>query len=326
MSAAWSAASSATGTGRGCWQPRAGDIDLNIPKLRKGSFFPSVLEPRRRVDQALYAVVEAYVSGVSTRSVDDLVAALGVDSGISKSEVSRICKGLDEVVTAFWNRCLDHVKFPYVFIDAAYLNVGNELGQSMSMAVVVATGVTEDGCREVLGCDIGDSETGVFWQEFLGSLRQRGLQGVRLVIADAHRGIAAAVQRCFQGAGRQRCRVYFIRDLLCAVPKSHQQMAAAMFRTIFAQPDAAAASEAWDEVRDRLSESFPKAGPLMDQAKDEVLAFAGFPKAHWQKIWLCEPLGTGQQGNQTLFACRGDLPQPRRGYTPGGRHPRRHAR
>jgi transposase-like protein len=266
---------------------QAGDLELKIPKLRRGSFFPSVLEPRRRIDRALYAVImEAYVAGVSTRSVDDLVAALGAESGISKSEVSRICAGLDETVEAFRSRRLDHIEFPYIYLDATYLNVRNSLSQPASMATVVATGVTSAGNREVLGCDVGDSESEGFWQQFLGSLRDRGLTGVQLVISDAHRGLAAAASRWFQGASRQRCRVHFIRNLLALVPRSHQHMAAALFRTIFAQPDTDAVGGAWDQVSAQLAASFPKAGPLMDAARSEVLAFAAFPKAHWQKIKL----------------------------------------
>ena len=270
---------------------QAGDVELRIPKLRRGSFMPSVIEPRRRIDRALHAVVmEAYVAGVSTRSVDDLVAALGAESGISKSEVSRICAGLDETVEAFRGRRLDHAEFPYVYLDATYLKVRNSVGQPASMATVVATGVTADGNREVLGCDIGDSESEAFWDRFMASLRDRGLSGVRLVIADAHRGLAAAADRWFQGAARQRCRVHFVRNLLAVVPRTHQQMAAALFRTIFAQPDADAAADAWDRVAAQLADAFPKAGPLMADAKADVLAFGEFPKAHWQKIWSTNPL------------------------------------
>jgi putative transposase len=193
---------------------QAGDIELRIPKLRKGSFFPSILEPRRRIDQALYAVVmEAYVNGVSTRSVDDLVAALGVDSGISKSEVSRICAGLDEVVGAFRTRRLDHIEFPYVYLDATYLHVRNTASQVTSMAAVVATGITAEGSREVLGVDVGDSEDEVFWRGFLRSLKARGLGGVQLVISDQHTGLVAALRRTFQGSAHQRCRVHFARRL-----------------------------------------------------------------------------------------------------------------
>ena len=270
---------------------QAGDVELRIPKLRKGSFFPVILEPRRRIDQALYAVVmEAYVAGVSTRSVDDLVAALGIDSGISKSEVSRICAGLDEVVGAFRTRRLDHTEFPYVYLDATYLHVRNQTGQVTSMAVVIATGITATGEREVLGVDVGDSEDEVFWRGFLKSLRLRGLGGVKLVISDQHAGLVAALRRAFQGAGHQRCRVHFARNLLALVPKSHQDMVAAVFRTIFAQPDAATVSATWDQVRDQLGDRFPKIATLMDDAKAEVLAFTGFPRAHWVKVWSTNPL------------------------------------
>ena len=273
---------------------KAGDVQLRIPKLRKGSFFPSILEPRRRIDQALYAVVmEAYVHGVSTRSVDDLVVALGADSGISKSEVSRICAQLDEVVGAFRTRPLDHIGFPYVYLDATYLHVRNKPGkggQVVSMAVVVATGIAADGSREVLGLDVGDSEDETFWRGFLLSLRQRGLAGVQLVISDQHSGLVKALKRSFQGCSHQRCRVHFARNLLAHVPKTHADMVAAVFRTIFAQPDPEAVSRAWEEVRDQLAASFPKVGPLMDEAKAEVLAFTAFPKAHWRKIWSTNPL------------------------------------
>jgi putative transposase len=270
---------------------QAGDVDLRIPKLRNGSYFPVILEPRRRIDQALYAVVmEAYVCGVSTRSVADLVAALGIDSGISKSEVSRICAGLDEVVTAFRGRRLDHTEFPYVYLDATYLHVRNATSQVVSMAVVVATGITADGGREVLGLDVGDSEDEVFWRAFLTDLKKRGLGGVRLVISDQHAGLVAALKRSFQGAAHQRCRVHFARNLLALVPKSHTDMVAAVFRTIFAQPDAVTVAATWDEVRDQLAKSFPKIGPLMDEAKIEVLAFTAFPRSHWAKIWSTNPL------------------------------------
>ncbi len=269
---------------------QAGDVELRIPKLRKGSFFPAILEPRRRIDQALYAVVmEAYVNGVSTRAVDDLVTALGVESGISKSEVSRICAGLDEQVEAFRTRALHHTRFPYVFLDATYLHVRRS-GQVTTMAVVVATGVTATGGREVLGLDVGDSEDEVFWRGFLRSLKQRGLSGMRLVISDQHAGLVAALGRIFQGVGHQRCRVHFARNLLALVPKSHKDMVAAVFRTIFAQPNPEAASQTWDTVRDQLGSGFPKIGPLMDEAKAEVLAFTAFPRPHWPKVWSTNPL------------------------------------
>jgi putative transposase len=270
---------------------QAGDIGLRIPKLRRGSFFPSILEPRRRIDQALYAVVmEAYVNGVSTRSVDDLVDALGATSGIKKSEVSRICAGLDEIVEAFRTRRLDHMEFPYTFLDATYLHVRSHTGQVTSMAVVIATGITAEGNREVLGVDVGDSEDEVFWRSFLRSLKSRGLGGVRLVISDQHAGLVAALRRSFQGVAHQRCRVHFARNLLALVPKSHQDMVAAVFRTIFAQPDPTTVDSTWDQVRDQLGDRFPKIAVLMDDAKAEVLAFSSFPRAHWTKVWSTNPL------------------------------------
>ena len=269
---------------------KAGDVELAIPKLRTGSFFPSILEPRRRIDQALYAVVmEAYVKGVSTRGVDDLVAALG-GTGVSKSEVSRICAGLDEVVGAFRTRRLDHEAFPYIFLDATYLHVRSEASQVVSKAVVIATGVTAAGRREILGLDVGDSEDEVFWRGFLTALKKRGLAGVQLVISDQHAGLVAALDRAFQGMAHQRCRVHFIRNLLAHVPKNQVEMVAALFRTIFAQPDPEAMSTTWEAVRDQLAARFPKIGPLMDQAKAEVLAFNTFPRAHWRKIWSTNPL------------------------------------
>jgi putative transposase len=270
---------------------QAGDVQLRIPKLRKGSFFPAILEPRRRIDQALYAVVmEAYVHGVSIRSVDDLVEAMGADSGISKSEVSRICAGLDEVVGAFRTRTLDHVEFPYVYLDATYLHVRNQTSQVVSMAVVVATGVTATGEREILGLDVGDSEDEVFWKGFMTSLKQRGLAGVRLVISDQHSGLVKALRRCFQGTAHQRCRVHFARNLLAHVPKGQGDYVAAAFRAIFAHAKPEEVDAAWEKTRDEFAARFPKIGPLMDDAKAEVLAFTAFPREHWRKIWSTNPL------------------------------------
>jgi putative transposase len=271
---------------------KAGDLQLAIPKLRKGSFFPELLEPRRRIDQALYAVVmEAYVNGVSTRSVDDLVAAMGVDTGISKSQVSRICEGLDARVEAFRGRTLGHVAFPYVYLDATYINVRDDaLGQVVSRAVVIATGITANGAREVLGVDIGDSEDETFWTRFLRSLRDRGLAGVRLVISDAHAGLKASIRKCFAGSSWQRCRVHYARNLLATVPKSHVEFVAAAFRSIFALSDRDEIESRWDEVTATLAERFPKAADSMVTARTDVLAFATFPRAHWRKIWSNNPL------------------------------------
>jgi len=284
-------------TERNGYRPRvlstkAGDLALGIPKLRQGSFFPSLLEPRRRIDQALYAVVmEAYVSGVSTRSVDDLVGALGVDAGIKKSEVSRICAGLDERVAAFRNRTLGHTEFPYMYLDATYVHVRDDaLGQVVSRAVVIATGITAEGGREILGVDVGDSEDETFWSGFLRSLKTRGLAGVRLVISDAHAGLRAAIRKNTQGSSWQRCRVHFARNLLALVPKAHTEMVAAAFRSIFALTDPDAVQARYDEVTDTLADRFPKTANLLADARTDVLAFAVFPREHWRKIWSNNPL------------------------------------
>jgi putative transposase len=271
---------------------KAGDLELGIPKLRKGSFFPEILEPRRRIDQALYAVVmEAYVNGVSTRSVDDLVAAMGVNTGISKSEVSRICAGLDDKVAAFRTRTLGHVEFPYVYLDATYVHVrDDDLGQVVSKAVVIATGITASGQREVLGVDIGDSEAETFWTKFCRSLRDRGLGGVRLVISDAHEGLNKAIRRCFAGASWQRCRVHYARNLLAKVPKSHGQFVAAAFRSIFALGTPAEVEARYDEVTDMLESRFAKAAASMRDARRDLLAFTAFPLTHWRKVWSNNPL------------------------------------
>ena len=271
---------------------KAGDLELGIPKFRRGAFFPEILEPRRRIDQAMYAVVmEAYVNGVSTRSVDALVAAWGVDTGISKSEVSRICAGLDERVAAFRNRTLGHTEFPYVYLDATYVHVRDDaLGQVVSRAVVIATGITVNGDREILGVDIGDSEDATFWTAFLRSLKQRGLAGVRLVISDAHEGLKAAIRKCFQGASWQRCRVHYARNLLAKVPKGQVEFVAAAFRSIFALATLEEILARWDEVAATLGERFPKAAASMHTAKTDLLAFTAFPKAHWRKIWSNNPL------------------------------------
>jgi putative transposase len=268
----------------------AGDVELAIPKLRRGSFFPSLLERRRRIDRALYAVVmEAYVHGISTRKVDDLVKALGAASGISKSEVSRICAELDRDLDAFRARPLDHVGFPYVFVDATYLK-GRVGGRVVSRAVVIATGVTATGDREVLGIDVGDSEDGAFWTAFLKGLRARGLGGVQLVISDHHLGLKTAIGAVFVGAGWQRCRVHFMRNVLARVPKASAEMVAAAIRTIFAQPDPDHVRAQLDEVARMLDAQFPHVATMLRDAAEDLLAFCGFPVAHWRKIWSTNPL------------------------------------
>jgi transposase-like protein len=267
----------------------AGDLQLRIPKLRTGSFYPSLLDRRRRVDQALFAVVmEAYLHGVSTRKVDDLVQSLGVASGISKSEVSRICADLDDQVAAFRGRSLAATSYPYVFLDATYCKARVD-HQVVSQAVVVAIGVRADGHREVLGLDVGNSEDGAFWTSFLRSLKARGLGGVKLVIADAHLGLAQAVRTVFLGAGIQRCRVHFMRNVLAAVPKANGEMVAALIRTIFAQPDAHAVRDQLDTVAVMLGRQFPKVQAMLEGAKEELLAFTAFPVGHWKKIWSTNP-------------------------------------
>ena len=268
----------------------SGDIEVKIPKLRAGSFFPSLLQPRRRIDKALHAVImEAYVHGVSTRSVDDLVAALGVESGISKSEVSRICAGLDREIEAFRTRSLHHTSFPYVFCDATFCKV--RVGAHVvSQALVVATGVSAEGTREVLGTAVGDSESYEFWREFLASLKARGLSGVHLVISDAHAGLKAAVAQQFSGSSWQRCRVHFMRNLHGAVSAKHAPAVTAAVKTIFAHTDPAEVADQWDRVADTLAGSFPKVAAMMAEAKTDVLAFTAFPQSHWQKIWSNNPI------------------------------------
>jgi putative transposase len=269
---------------------KAGDLELHIPKFRAGSFYPSLLEPRRRIDRALWAVVmEAYVHGVSTRKVDDLVAALGIDAGISKSEVSRICGELDGVVATFRERRLDHTSFPYVFLDATYVKAHD--GPSVvSKAIVIATGVTRSGEREVLGLAVGDSEDGAFWTAFLRSLRARGLSGVRLVISDAHEGLKGAIAAVLLGAAWQRCRVHFLRNVLARIPRGSAEMVLALIRTIWSQPDPVAVRDQLDEVAAKLEPRFPTVAAMLLEAREEVTAFAAFPFSHWKKIWSTNPL------------------------------------
>jgi putative transposase len=266
-----------------------GDLMVRIPKVRTGSFFPALLAPRRRIDVALHAVVmQAYVEGVSTRRVDDLVVAMG-GTGISKSEVSRICAGLDADVAAWRARPLHEQPFPYVFLDATYCKARVN-SRVVSQAVVIATGVSAEGRREVLGCAVGDSETETFWTEFLRGLRDRGLGGVQLVISDSHRGLTNAVAAVLQGAAWQRCRVHFMRNALAKVTKGHAEMVAATIRTIFAQPTGDAVRAHVDVVADMLARQFPAVAGQLREAKEDLTAFADFPHAHWRKIWSTNPL------------------------------------
>lgn len=269
------------------WETRGGTVALKIPKLRQGSYFPAFLEPRRTAEKALAAVVqEAYVHGVSTRSVDDLVKALGM-SGISKSQVSRLCGEIDGRVHAFLNRPIEG-NWPYLWIDATYLKV-RQAGRIVSVAAIIAVAVNTDGRREVLGLQIGASEAEPFWTDFLRSLTRRGLRGVRLVISDAHEGLKAAVNKVLH-ATWQRCRVHFMRNALAHPGKGQRQVVSALIGTIFAQETKEAAHAQWRAVTDQLRAKFPKLGALMDGAEHEVLSFMAFPKDHRLKLHSTNPL------------------------------------
>jgi putative transposase len=269
------------------WETRAGTVELRIPKLRKGSYFPAFLEPRRLSEKALAAVVqEAYVHGVSTRSVDDLVKAMGM-SGISKSQVSRLCEEIDARVKAFLSRPIEG-DWPYLWIDATYVKV-RQSGRIVSAAVIVAVAVNSDGRREVLGMDIGPSEAETFWTEFLRKLARRGLRGVKLVISDAHEGIKAAVAKVLH-ATWQRCRVHFMRNVLAHAGRQGRRVVAAFIGTAFVQDDAEAASKQWRAVADQLRAKVPKLAAIMDEAEADVLAFMTFPKDHRPKIHSINPL------------------------------------
>lgn len=270
------------------WDTRVGTVELSVPRVRDGGFIPSLLEPRKRAEQALVAVVqEAYVQGVSTRRVDDLVKALGIE-GISKSQVSRLCQTLDEQVERFRTRPL-HGAYPLVWTDATYLKV-RQAGRVVSMAVVIAVGVHANGQREVVGIDVGPSEDGAFWLAFLRSLVARGLSGVRLVTSDAHEGLKAAIAAVLHGASWQRCRVHFVRNALALVPKNAADLVAASMRTVFAQPDAASSVEQWRRVADGFRERFPRLAALMDDAEPDVLAYLAVPRTLWRQVWSTNPL------------------------------------
>ena len=269
------------------WETRAGIVELRIPKLRKGSYFPAFLEPRRLAEKALTAVIqEAYIQGVSTRSVDDLVQAMGM-SGISKSQVSRLCAEIDEKVHAFLNRPLEG-DWPYVWFDATYVKV-RQGGRIVSVAVTIAVGVNTDGRREVLGMAVGCSEAETFWTDFLRTLARRGLRGVKLVISDAHEGLKAAIARVLN-ATWQRCRVHFMRNLLAHAGRQGRRLAAAFIGTIFAQEDKAAAKAQWRKVTDQMRPGLPKLAAFMDEAEEDVLAYMDFSSAHWVKLHSTNPI------------------------------------
>lgn len=269
------------------WHTRAGTVELRIPKLRTGSYFPGFLEPRRMAEKALTAVIqEAYIQGISTRSVDDLVKALGM-TGISKSQVSRLCEEIDERVNAFLERPIEG-EWPYLWIDATYVKV-RQNGRIVSVAVIVAVGVNSDGRREVLGLDIGPSEAEPFWTAFLRTLTRRGLRGVKLVISDAHEGIKAAVSKVLC-ATWQRCRVHFMRNALAHAGKSGRRVVSAFMATAFAQNTPDAAQQQWRQVADQLRPKLPKLSALMDEAETDVLAYMSFPAPHRTKLHSTNPL------------------------------------
>ncbi len=269
------------------WQTRAGAVELRIPKLRKGSYFPGFLEPRRMAEKALTAVIqEAYIQGISTRSVDDLVQAMG-GTGVSKSQVSRLCQEIDERVGAFLDRPIEG-EWPYLWIDATYVKV-RQHGRIVSVAVIVAVGVNTDGRREVLGMDVGPSEAETFWTAFLRKLARRGLRGVKLVISDAHEGIKASVAKVMN-ATWQRCRVHFMRTVLAHAGRSGRRVVSAFIATAFAQDDAGTAKAQWRKVADQLRPKVPKLATLMDTAEPDVLAYMGFPAQHRVKLHSTNPL------------------------------------
>lgn len=269
------------------WETRAGRIDLAIPKLRKGSYFPTFLEPRRTAEKALTAVIqEAYINGVSTRAVDDLVKAMG-GTGVSKSQVSRLCEEIDERVQAFLNRPIEG-EWPYLWIDATYIK-SRQGGRIVSTAAIVAVGANAKGKREVLGFATGESEAEPFWKDFLRSLTDRGLRGVKLVIADDHKGLRAAASKVLH-ASQQRCRVHWMRNALTRVNKTQRSAVSALLRTIFTQESESAAHEQWRNVADNLRERFPAVAELMDASEEDVLAYMAFPKEHWVQIHSTNPL------------------------------------
>ena len=266
---------------------RLGTLNLKIPKLRTGAYFPGFLEPRRTVEKALVAVIqEAWIAGVSTRRVDDLVQAMGL-SGISKSSVSKLCKDIDERVMGFLQRPLTG-EWPYLWLDATYLKV-REGGRVVSVAVIVAVAVTTEGRREIVGLHIGPSEAEIFWTDFLRDLVKRGLTGMKLVISDAHEGLKAAIRRVL-GATWQRCRVHWTRNALAYVPKAHQTMVAAGLRQAFQQPDQVAARASLSHFADQLHNRWPKLKVFVDDSMDDVLAYMSFPAQHRTKLHSTNPL------------------------------------
>jgi len=278
------------------WDTRAGTVELAVPRLRSGSYFPSILDARRRAEKALCAVVaQCYVEGVSTRRVDDIARQMGID-GISKSQVSRICGELDGVVAAWRDRPLDAGPYAFVWIDALALRV-REHGRVQQVCALVATGVNADGHREILGLDVGSGESGASWTAFLRGLVARGLSGVRLVVSDAHEGLKAAVAAVLDGAAWQRCRTHFMRNLLVKVPRTAQPMVASLVRTIFAQERPGDAWAQLERVVAQLRDAkLHPAADLLEAATCDVLAYTGFPSEIWRKIWSNNPQETPRSG------------------------------
>jgi transposase-like protein len=271
------------------WDTRSGSLELAIPRLRQGSYFPGwLLEPRRRAERAMVQVVaQAYVAGVSTRRVEGLVQSMGIE-GISKSQVSEMAKELDQMVEAFRSRPLDAGPYTYLWIDALSQRC-REAGRVVNVATAIATGVNADGQREILGVDVFTAEDGASWTSFIRGLAARGLSGVKLVVSDDHKGLKQAIAAVLPGAAWQRCRVHFLRNLLARVPKSAQTMVATLVRSIFDQVDAGAVWAQHGRVVEQLLERFPAAAELLAEAGPDVLAFATFPHEHWRQIWSNNP-------------------------------------
>jgi transposase-like protein len=302
------------------WETRAGTVELRIPKLRKGSYFPAFLEPRRMAEKALTAVIqEAYVQGISTRSVDELVQAMGM-TGISKSQVSRLCEEIDDKTRAFLTRPLEG-EWPYLWLDATYVKVRAQ-GRIVSVAVIVAVAVNGDGRREVVGLEIGPSEAETFWTEFLRKLARRGLRGVKLVISDAHEGLKAAIAKVLH-ASWQRCRVHFMRTLLAHAGKQGRRVVAAFVGTVFAQEDAETARIQWRQVADQLRPKLPKLAALMERGRNRCPGLYELPKRPSAQDPFDKPARTAQWRDQAPHRGRRHLPQRGSDRSPGWRHPAR---
>ncbi len=308
------------------WDTRVGSIELAVPKLREGSYFPDwLLQPRRRAEQAFVSVIaDAYLAGVSTRRVEKLVQQLGVER-MSKSQVSRLAKSLDGIVEDFRTRPLDGAPYAYVTLDALVVKC-REGGRTVNVCVVHAVGVNAEGFRESLGLDVVTSKDGAAWLAYMRSLVARGLAGVKLVSSDAHPGLVDAIAATLPGAAWQRCRTHFMRNLLTRVPKSAQSFVATMVRTIFAQPDTATVREQHARIATQLEQRFPEAAALLDEAGPDLLAFASFPKEHWRQVWSNNSLERLNREIRRRTDVVGIFPRPPRDRPPRRRRPRRSER